>query len=178
MHPPRRLRTLGGTNNTTPNGMKRRLFCFACLLSATASAHYGNSEFEMGTQQRVAGTLTDIVWRNPHIILTLATTHDEGRAISLEIEAASPNILRVGRFSKDSLHVGEQVTALVSPSLRFPDEAANGYEIVKADGSVVPLVSARLRRPALTITATAISGSWVASAELFTTSCAPCVTGL
>ena len=86
--------------------MKRRLFCFVCLLSATASAHQGNSELKMGTQQQVAGTLTDIVWRNPHIILTLATTHDEGRAISLEIEAASPNILRVGRFSKDSLHVG------------------------------------------------------------------------
>ena len=134
MHPPRRLRTLGGTNNTTPNAMKRRLFCFVCLLSATASAHQGNSELKMGTQQQVAGTLTDIVWRNPHIILTLATTHDEGRAISLEIEAALPNILRVGRFSKDSLHVGEQVTALVSPSRRFPDEAANGYEINRQSG--------------------------------------------
>ena len=108
------------------NAMKRRLFCFVCLLSATASAHHGNSEFEMGTQQQVVGTLTDIVWRNPHIMLTLAKTHDEDRAISLEIEAASPSILRVGGFGEDSLHVGEQVSALVCPSRRFPDEAANG----------------------------------------------------
>jgi hypothetical protein len=100
-------------------------------------------------------------------LLTLSTQTADGEAIMLNIEGASPNILRVGGFDAQSLSEGEQVTAVVSPSRRFPKKSAYGYEIIKADGSVVPLVSARLQRPLTSQTATTIFGTWVATADSF-----------
>lgn len=138
------------------------------LWSMAALAHHGNAEFDLGAQRRYQGTLTDVLWRNPHIVLTLATQSEDGKAISLEIEGASPNILRVGGFGARTLAAGETVTALVSPSRRHPEASAYGYEIVKADGTVVPLVSARLKRPPTSQRATTIYGTWVATAESFT----------
>jgi hypothetical protein len=142
--------------------------CFLCLLSVTALAHHGNSEFDLGTEVRYEGTIVEHLWKNPHIVTTLATQTAAGEAIMLEIEGASPSILRVGGFTTTSLAVGERVTAVVSPSRRNPKESAYGYEIIKADGSVVPYVSARLRRPPTSQTATTIFGTWVATADSFT----------
>jgi len=138
------------------------------MLSTSVLAHHGNTEFDMGTQRRVNGTLTDIIWGNPHIILTLATQNTEGDPVSLEIEAGSPSVLRVGGFNRQSLVVGETVTALVSPSRRFPEETSYGYEITKADGSVVPLVGAGIRRPQTNPATDSLFSTWVSTAQSFT----------
>lgn len=143
------------------------LFLFLTLWSTTVLAHHGNSEFDLSTQLRYEGTIIEAQWRNPHIFLTLATQTVDGNAITLEIEAASPNVLRVGGFDAKSLSEGEQVTAVVSPSRRFPNASAFGYEIIKADGTVVPLVSARLRRPQTSQKTESIFSTWVATADSF-----------
>ena len=112
------------------------------LCGGSAFAHHGNSEFDLTTTVRYEGTIVEMRWINPHTVTTLATHTATGEPITLEIEGSSPSILRTGGFSAGSLLKGEPVTAVVSPSRRFPDESAYGYEIIKADGTVVPLVSA------------------------------------
>lgn len=134
----------------------------------TALAHHGNSEFDLSTEVKYEGTIVEHLWKNPHILTKLATHTADGEAITLEIEGASPSVLRVGGFTAASLAIGEQVTAVVSPSKRHPKEAAYGYEIIKADGTVVPFVSARLRRSQTSQIATSIFGTWVSTAESFT----------
>lgn len=143
-------------------------FLVLALWSLTALAHHGNSEFDLSQELRYEGTVVENLWKNPHILIRLETKTAEGEAITLEIEGASPSVLRVGGFTAQSLIAGEKVTAVVSPSKRHPKEAAYGYEIIKADGSSVPLVSARLRRPQISQTATTIYGGWVATADSFT----------
>jgi hypothetical protein len=142
---------------------------FGLLLfwSSTAMAHHGSSEFDLSNEQRYQGTIVEHQWRNPHILTKLATHTPEGEAITLEIEGASPSVLRTGGFTTDSLAVGDKVTAVVSLSKRYPKQAAYGYEIIKADGSTVPLVSARLKRLQTSQTATSLFGTWVSSADSF-----------
>lgn len=140
-----------------------------CLLfiCGTALAHHGNSEFDLSKEARYEGTITEHLWKNPHILTKLATHTADGEAITLEIEGASPSVLRVGGFNVGSLAVGDQVIAVVSPSKRHPNESAYGYEIIKADGTVVPYVSARLRRPETSQEAPSVFGTWVSTAESF-----------
>jgi hypothetical protein len=142
------------------------LLLFFC--STTALAHHGNSEFDLGTEVRYEGTIVEHLWKNPHVLTKLATHAADGEAITLEIEGASPSVLRVGGFTAASLAPGEQVTAVVSPSRRYPKQSAYGYELIKADGTVIPYVSARLRRPQTSQAAMSIFGTWVSTADSFT----------
>lgn len=144
------------------------VFWLLLLWSTGVMAHHGNSEFDLSKEVRYQGTIVEHLWKNPHIVTRLATHTPEGEAITLEIEGASPSILRVAGFTATSLAVGEEVTAVVSPSRRYPKESAYGYEMIKSDGTVVPYVSARLRRQQVSQTATSIFGTWVATADSFT----------
>lgn len=138
------------------------------LASTAVLAHHGNSEYDLSKTVQYEGTIVDFVWRNPHILARVATKTETGEAITLEIEGASPSVLRTGGFSSQSLVVGEKVTAVVSPSRRSPKESAYGYELIKADGTSVPLVSARMKPAQLISTAaTTIYGTWVPTAASF-----------
>ncbi len=138
-----------------------------CFCSTAVMAHHGNSEYDLATTVKYDGTIVDFVWRNPHILAKLATHTPAGEAITLEIEGASPSVLRTGGYSSKSLEVGEQVTAVVSPSKVSPKASAYGYEIIKKDGSSVPLVSARLKPQQTSQAAITIIGTWVPTAESF-----------
>lgn len=138
------------------------------LLCGSAAAHHGNSEFDLTTTVRYEGTIVELKWINPHTVTTVETRTATGEAITLEIEGSSPAILRTGGFSAESLKKGDRVTAVVSPSRRFPKESAYGYELIKSDGTVLPLVSARIRRAPATETTASIFGPWVPTGDSFT----------
>ena len=138
------------------------------LCCGSAVAHHGNSEFDLTVTVRYEGTIVETLWINPHTVTKIETRTETGEPITLEIEGSSPSILRTGGFSAESLPKGERVTAVVSPSRRLPKESAYGYEIIKADGTVIPLISTRVRRTPTSQTATSIFGAWVPTAESFT----------
>jgi len=137
------------------------------LCGGPAVAHHGNAEFDLTTTVRYEGTIVSLQWINPHTVTTLKTQTATGEAITLEIEGSSPAILRTGGFSAESLPAGERVTAVVSPSRRYPKESAYGYEIIKGDGTVIPLVSARMRKTPATEATNSIFGAWVPTADSF-----------
>ena len=111
----------------------------AALCAGVAAGHHGNSEYDMKKVVRYEGVIVEHQWRNPHTLTKLATRTASGEPITLEIEGGSPSILRTTGASASSIVAGEHVTAVVSPSRRFPDRSAYGVEIIKDDGTVVPL---------------------------------------
>ena len=149
--------------------MKRARASWLLLLCCgSAAAHHGNSEFDLTVTLRYEGTVVETLWINPHTITKIETRTETGEPITLEIEGSSPSILRTGGFSVESLPKGERVTAVVSPSRRFPKESAYCYEIIKGDGTVIPMVSSRIRRTPTTQTASSIFGAWVPTSDSFT----------
>lgn len=137
-------------------------------VASSAFAHHGNSEYDLTTTARYEGTLLEVQWKNPHIVVRMATKTADGENITLDVEGASPSVLRTGGYTANSLVKGEKVTVLVSPSRRSPKESAYGYEFTKADGSTVPMVSARLIPKQTTDAAKTMFGTWVATADSFT----------
>jgi hypothetical protein len=106
-------------------------------------------------------------WTNPHSVIRLATRAPNGKAITLEIEGGPPAVLRTGGVTATSITKGDRVTVVVSPSRRFPETSAYGHEVIKADGTVVPLAAPGLRTPPIAQRATALWGTWVPTAEFF-----------
>jgi hypothetical protein len=150
--------------------MKAPSICL-CLMTIfralSATAHHGNTEFDLRVLVRYEGTVLEQRWMNPHSVMKLATRSQSGEPITLEIEGGPPAVLRTGGVTVDSIVAGDRVTAVVSPSRRFPNQTAYGHEIIKADGTVVPLTGRGLRRPQITEAARSIFGTWVPPAEFF-----------
>ncbi|HTR00403.1 MAG TPA: DUF6152 family protein [Candidatus Acidoferrum sp.] len=144
----------------------RSLWLMLCW-SAAVLAHHGNTEYDLGTVVKYEGTIVEFTWRNPHILAKLATKTPAGEPITLEIEGASPSVLRTGGYSSQSLVQGEHVVAVVSPSRVNPKQSAYGYEFIKDDGTSIPLVSARMRLQQTSQITKNMFGTWVPTAESF-----------
>jgi hypothetical protein len=145
--------------------MKFTSLCLSLFLLTNTPltlGHHGNTEYNLSEQTRYEGVVTEVSWRNPHVFITLETQTTEGEFISLEIEGGAPAVLRTSGISAESLVPGDRVVAVVSPSRRFPKKSAYGYEIVREDGNIVPLISARTGAQRITEAATDIYGTWVA----------------
>ncbi|MEE9570883.1 MAG: hypothetical protein V3W02_04190, partial [Gammaproteobacteria bacterium] len=98
----------------------------------------------------------------------LRTTDAAGDSIDVAIEMVGSSLRPYG-LTPDSLVAGDRVTAVVNPSRQAPNEWALGVEIIKEDGTVVPL-SVRFAREMArrsTGTATSIAGVWVPRGEGF-----------
>lgn len=63
------------------------------LTSGGARAHHGYAAiFNASQKLTIAGTLTKVDWRNPHILFVLDAKNDEGRVQRWTIEAAPPMV--------------------------------------------------------------------------------------
>lgn len=52
----------------------------------SATAHHGNTEFDLRVLLRYEGTVLEQRWMNPHSVMKLATRSQSGEPITLEIE--------------------------------------------------------------------------------------------
>ena len=66
----------------------------------------------------VEGTVTAILWRNPHPSYTLAVEDENGETVDWRIEAGSISTLRVMGIGRDFIEVGDHVTLAGEPSMR------------------------------------------------------------
>jgi hypothetical protein len=150
--------------------MRPAAIAFASAVASCASAalaHHGNSEYDLTVIVRYEGVVSELAWRNPHIFMRLETRTQAGEPMTLEIEGGAPAMLRTAGFTANPIATGEHVTAVVSPSRRFPERFAFGQEIIKADGTIVPLASTRLPKLQIHSLATDVFGTWVPTTELF-----------
>ncbi len=79
------------------------------VFSVAAGAHHStNLYFDRGDVIEIAGTLTQVEWRNPHTLLIVETTEEDGRQISWQVESrAASQLIRAG-LTPDAFQVGEQ----------------------------------------------------------------------
>jgi len=114
----------------------------ACI-AIPALSHHAAIEFDLDTVIEYEGVIREYVWTNPHLRAVLETESRSGSPIILEIEGNSPSTLRAIGVSATSLAAGDEVTALVSPSRRFPESSAIGILFIKDDGRSVPFTTDR-----------------------------------
>jgi hypothetical protein len=103
------------------------------LVSGPLFAHHGRSNYDMTFTATVKGVVTDFQWVNPHALILVDVTGENGKVEKWIAETNSPNTLSRQGWSRNTVKVGDQVT-LVGHRVKGGGYYINFSKIVFADG--------------------------------------------
>jgi hypothetical protein len=115
--------------------------------SAAARAHHAfAAEFDSTKPVKFHGTVTKMLWVNPHAWIYVDVKKDDGTVEEWMIEAGTPNTLLRRGFTKESLQPG---TEIVIDGYQAKDGArrANGRDVTLPDGKTLFLGSGDAKTP-------------------------------
>jgi len=86
------------------------------LASAPLFAHHGGTTLYTDETIALEGTVKVWYWANPHVLLTITVTGDDGQTADWVFEMQAPNTIRPLGFRKDLLAAGDAVTVELQPA--------------------------------------------------------------
>lgn len=92
----------------------RRLLLLVVFCSVTGEAHHSRGAYDVDATITLTGTVSQVSWRNPHVYITLETVNG-GSAETWTLEGHSISGMLGNGWQKDSVKVGDKVTAVVNP---------------------------------------------------------------
>lgn len=88
----------------------------ACLASwGAAEAHHSGAMFDQSKQVTVAGLVKEFNWTNPHSSFSVEVTKPDGSMELWAVEMNSPNNLVREGWTRNTLHPGDKVSAVIHP---------------------------------------------------------------
>ena len=97
----------------------------AGLLMAAAPlfAHHGRGNaFDMENQLTVTGTVSEVLWRNPHVRIFVDVPGEDGEVVNRSFENSGTANLAQAGYNRGTLKVGQPITAVFNG-------AANGTPV-------------------------------------------------
>jgi hypothetical protein len=82
----------------------------------------------------ITGTVTEYVWRNPHILLLLDAKDESGNTVHWIVESQAPSNMTNYGWSRTTFKAGDEVVLEVTPSKTL---APNGSAVGRFDGRIV-----------------------------------------
>lgn len=129
-----------------------RLTLAAVLVSALpAQAHHSvQGEFDLDDRITLTGTVSEVVWVNPHAYVHLDVKNDDGTVTTWALETGPIARMRRGGLTKQALagKPGEQVTAVGMPALREGNNSIWLIKIAYEDGKYYILYPSPVELPA------------------------------
>jgi hypothetical protein len=121
--------------------MRRQVIAIVLLaavaLAVPLAAHHGRGQtFDMKKQVTLKGTVSQIKWQNPHVIIFIDVPGDAGRVVTWGFENSNVSTLARQGYNRNTLKLGQPVTAIVNP-------AVNGeplriiVKVILADGKEI-----------------------------------------
>ena len=81
------------------------------LAALPALAHHSfAAQYDETSVVTVTGKITKVIWKNPHVILNVDVTGDDGLVANWQMQMGSPNGLMQQGWKVDSLKPGDRVT--------------------------------------------------------------------
>ena len=109
----------------------------AAIVSPPLAAHHGRGRaYDMKTRLTLKGTVAMVKWQNPHVLIYIDVKDDASKVVTWAFENSNVHTLAVQGYNRNTLKVGDQVTAIVNP-------AANGeplgivVKVILADGKEI-----------------------------------------
>ena len=103
------------------------------LISGPLLAHHGRSNYDVTGTATVKGTVTEFEWVNPHALIHLDVTGENGNVEKWIAETNSPNTLSRQGWSKNTVRTGDQIT-LIGHRVKGGAPYINFSKIIFADG--------------------------------------------
>jgi len=107
------------------------------LLSAPLSAHHGRGKsFDMKKQVTLKGSVSQVKWQNPHVLIFIDVKDEAGKVVTWGFENSNVHTLAAQGYNRNTLKIGQPVTAIVNP-------ASNGeplgiiVKVILADGKEI-----------------------------------------
>ena len=102
-----------------------------------AVAHHGRgATYDMKQMKELKGTVTEILWRNPHIAIFMDVKDESGNVTKWAIEHSNITTLSMLGYSRTTLKPGMEVTAYVRPGAKG-QPIGLCMKIVLADGKEI-----------------------------------------
>jgi hypothetical protein len=99
----------------------KTLGCFAVAIglltvSSPIFAHHGTSEYDIKKTITLTGTITAFDWVNPHCLVHMDVTGDNGEVRHWTLEMSPTYSMSRRGWAKDTLKLGDQVSAETHPA--------------------------------------------------------------
>jgi hypothetical protein len=111
--------------------------CAVVAIAAPLAAHHGRgASFDMKKQVTLKGSVSQVKWQNPHVLIFIDVKDDAGKVVTWGFENSNVHTLASQGYNRNTLKVGQPVTAIVNP-------ATNGeplgiiVKVILADGKEI-----------------------------------------
>ena len=87
----------------------------ALIVAPPALSHHSHAMFDHSKELTVTGTVTEFVFRNPHVFLYIDATSEKGEKVNYWVEMSNlPNMIRRG-IGQSTFKPGDKVTVHLHP---------------------------------------------------------------
>ncbi len=86
------------------------------LMGVPLVAHHGSAAFDTGKTVVLKGTVEQWLYSNPHVLLRLEVTDENGETVVWVAEGQAPKTIFPAGYRKNSFNDGDQVTVTVEPA--------------------------------------------------------------
>jgi hypothetical protein len=107
------------------------------IIATSLSAHHGRGRaYDMNKRLTLKGTVSNVKWQNPHVLIYIDVKDETGKAVTWAFENSNVHTLALQGYNRNTLKVGQEVTAIVNP-------AVNGeplgiiVKVILADGKEI-----------------------------------------
>ena len=100
-------------------------------------AHHGRGDtYDMETELTLKGRVSAVSWRNPHVLIYIDAEDEDGNVVTWGFENAGVSRLARQGYGRNTLKVGQEITAVVNPSAAGAPTAIV-VEVILEDGSII-----------------------------------------
>ncbi len=117
------------------------------LTAVPLAAHHGSAAFDTGKSVTITGTVTQWIYSNPHLLLSVEVKGADGTAVTWLAETQAPNIMYPAGYRKDSFKVGDHVTVTVEP-VKNGQPVGRIQKVVTANGTTLGVINSVAIPPA------------------------------
>jgi hypothetical protein len=112
----------------------------ALFIPVPVIAHHGAAAYDVGKKVVLKGTVKEWIYSNPHCLLTVEVTGEDGQVVRWIVEGQAPNVVFPAGYRKDTFTFGDQVTVTVEP-VKNGRPMGRILSAVTADGKVLGAAS-------------------------------------
>jgi hypothetical protein len=90
----------------------------AMIAAVPLAAHHGRgATFDMKKQLTLKGTVSQVKWQNPHVLISIDVTDEAGKIVTWTFENSNVHTLATQGYNRNTLTIGQPVTAVLNPAV-------------------------------------------------------------